>query len=53
MREDQGHAGGKGRFDVLDRSRPFDVLQGRVDGDQLVAGDDAGQQDRHRLAVLS
>ena len=53
VREDQGHAGGKGRLDMLDRARPFDALQGRMDGDQLVVGNDAGQQDRHCLAVLA
>ena len=53
MRENQGHAVRKGRPDVLDGSRPFDALQRRVDGDQLVAGNDAGQQDRHGLAVLA
>lgn len=51
--EDQGHAVRKGGLDVLDGLGPFDLSERRVDGDQLVAGNDAGQQDRHCLAVLA
>ena len=53
VREDQGHAVRKGCPDVLDGSWPFDAFQRRVDGDQLVAGNDTGQQDRHCMAVLA
>ena len=61
---EQGLAGGNGREnqryggrqrlpDMLDRAGPFDLAERRMDGDQPVAGDDAGQQDRHGLAVLA
>ena len=52
-REDQGHAGRERRANELDRAGPFDFAERRVDGDQAVAGDDPGQQDCHRLAVLA
>ena len=32
---------------------PFDFAKGRMDREKLLAGNDAGQQDRHRLAVLA
>ena len=40
-------------LDMLDRARPFDHAERRVDDEKLVAGDDVGEQDRHRLAVLA
>ena len=53
MCEDLGHAVRKGLPCEFEGSRPFDALQGRVDGGQPLAGNDAGQQDRHGLAVLA
>ena len=38
---------------MFDRARPFDLNEGRVDGDQMVAGNDPAQQDGDSLAVLA
>ena len=51
--EDQRHAGRKRRLDMLDRAGPFDLPERRVDGDELVSGDEARQQDGHGLGVLA
>ena len=48
-REYQRHAGRQRRLDMLDRARPFDLAERGVNGHELGARNDTGQQDRHRL----
>ena len=52
-RENQRHAVGKRALDVLHRAGPLDLAKGRMDDEELFAGNDAGQHDRHRLRVLA
>ena len=52
-RENQRHAVGERRLDVLDRAGPLDLAKGRMDDEELFAGNDAGQHDRHGLRVLA
>ena len=52
-REDQRYAGRERRPEELDRARPFDFGQRRMDGNQPVAGDEPRQEDRHGLRVLA
>ena len=52
-RHDERHAGGKRRLDMGDDALPFDFAERGVDGDELVARNDAGEQDRHRLRILA
>ena len=52
-REQEGNAGGQGVFDVLLDAVPFDFFERGVDGYELGGGDEAGEQDGHRLAVLA
>ena len=51
--QDQGDAVGDRVLDVLDGAGPFDLPERRVHDEKPVARDDAGQQDRHALAVLA
>ena len=38
---------------MLDNAGPFDFAEGRVDDEELLAGNNSGEQDRHALAVLA
>ena len=51
--QDEGHARGHRVLDVLDRPRPLDFPERRVNYNKLIAANDAREQNRHRLAVLA
>ena len=51
--QDERHASRNGALDVADDLGPFYVAERRVDDEKLFTGDDAREQDRYRLAVLS
>ena len=40
-------------FDVLDSAGPLDLPKGRMDDEELLAGNDTGEQNRHALTVLT
>ena len=48
-----GTLGGNRALDMLDSAEPFEFAEGRVDDEELLAGNDSGEQDRHALAVLA
>ena len=51
--ENEGHARGNRVLDVCDRAGPIDLAERRVNHNELVAGNNARERDRHRLAVLA
>ena len=52
-RQDERHAFGKRRQDVVDGAGPFDLSERRVNRHELIPWDDPREQDRHGLRILA
>ena len=50
---DERHSRGDRVLDVLDRAGPLHLAERSVNYNDLVVGNDAGEQNRHRLAILA